>query len=109
MDICAVFEGYTREELYKMICSGNSENLRLKALLTTAGEELYRLGADCPDLMKAVEDSEREWLPSYSIGGYNQMRMYIHELEQLLGPEAAQLRQDRTKYLVDWFKATEPK
>jgi hypothetical protein len=87
----------------------NSEICRLETLLTTAGEELVRLGSSADALLAEIESREKKWLPSYSIGGYNQMRMYIHELEQIVGPDARKLRDNRQKYLTDWFKETEPK
>lgn len=93
-----------------IIWKNSGEIIRLKALLTTAAEELHRLNANCPDLMSVVENSEREWLPSYSIGGYNQMRMYIKELETYIDNSVVEtLRSNRHKYLVDWFEATDPK
>lgn len=109
MDINSVYKDYTREELIQMLWRDGSEIVRLKTLLTTAGEELYRLGSDAEGLLLVIENAERKWLPSYSIGGYNQMRMYIQELEQIVGPEAKKLRENRHKYLTDWFKETEPK
>lgn len=109
MDIHSVFKDYTREELVQMLWKEGGEVTRLKTLLTTAGEELYRLGSDNEGLLAAVENGERKWLPSYSIGGYNQMRAYIKELEDIVGPDAQKIRVNRHKYLTDWFKETEPK
>lgn len=109
MDIYSVYEDCTRDQLIEKLWAEGVENNRLKTLLTTVGEELVRLGSSSDELLEEIENRERKWLPSYSIGGYNQMRMYIKELEDLVGPEANKLRQDRHKYLTDWFKETEPK
>lgn len=109
MDVNAIFEKYTRKQLIQMLMDDNSEIVRLKSLLTTAGEELVRLGSSADGLLAEIESREKKWLPSYCIGGYNQMRMYIKELEEIAGPDVKKLRENRHKYLTDWFKETEPK
>jgi len=109
MDVNAIFEKYTRKQLIQMLMDDNHEIVRLKTLLTTAGEELVRLGSSAEGLLAEIESREKKWLPGYCIGGYNQMRKYIQELEDIAGPDAKKLRENRHKYLTDWFKETEPK
>lgn len=107
MDINAVYERYSREDLITLLCKESFEIIRLKTLLTTAGEELVKLGSSNDQFLKCVEGIERNWLPTYCIGGYNQMRLYIQELENKLGPEHKEIRNNRQKYLTDWFNKTE--
>lgn len=82
MDINAIYEDKTREELVQELCDSHRELTRLKTMLTNCGEEMHRLGSDRKDLLGAIEAGEAKWITGYSIGSYNQMRDYILNLEK---------------------------
>lgn len=113
MLISAIFSEYSRDELEQKIMAQSGEILALEKLLLTCGEELHKLGTDNMDLLATIKDNHmRRWdyPKGYDIGTFNQMRMYIAELESLIGKDKAlEIRSNKCKYLSYWFDMTEPK
>jgi hypothetical protein len=97
MDVNAIFEKYTREQLIDMLMKDGKEILRRKHMLTACGEEMHRLGSDKKEILDAIEADEAKWISGYCIGSYNQMRGYILDLEKGLCL--------RPKHIDDMFKA----
>lgn len=112
MDIRAIYGKYSREELENMIMSRDHEILQLEDIILNCGEELVKMGCGNTELLKVVESNYKSrwnYPQGYSMGTFNQMRLYISELENLLGRDAAlKIRSNKCKYLSDWFDITEP-
>lgn len=111
MLLSAMFEQYSREELEQILWNRWIEICRLENLLINCAEEMHKCNSTNTELMQIAEDIHTKWdyPKGYSIGTYNQMRLYISDLEGVVGKEQAlKIRSNKYKYLSDWFDMTEP-
>jgi hypothetical protein len=90
MLLSAVYEKYTRDQLEGMLYDNQLEISRLKDSITCLAEELTTpSGKDVSQIVSEAVDYQRKYTPGYCIGSYNQMNMYIGNLESALGRTVA--------------------
>jgi hypothetical protein len=80
MDVNAVFEKYSREDLIRMILDDNHKLCQLEHIITGCAEELHKLGFNDEVFMKQLETLVPAHSLGYHLGDYNCMRESIKML-----------------------------
>lgn len=95
MDVNAVFEKHTREDLIRSILEHHTKIGQLEHILTGCAERLHDLGHDDEVFMKQLETLVPAHSLGYHLGHYNQMRESIKMLRaqvKNLGAEPVKFR-----------------